>query len=152
MKLYKNVDIKDLESILAKGILSLNKSGNDNWDEDKRVNNSRDVVYLFKPLTEENSFCKYGIVLLEIDIPDNEVMENQLTENDKNKGKYVEYITDEVPVGYIKGIYIPELFKERIDLPEEIILKISWCGFKANYYGDDDKEKCPNNLQRQLRL
>ena len=75
MMLYKNVDIKDLESILQKGILSLNKSGNNNWNEDKRANNSCDVVYLFKPLTEENSFCQYGAALLEIDIANDKVKE-----------------------------------------------------------------------------
>ena len=78
MILYKNVDIKDLESILSKGILSLNKSGNNNWDDNKRASNSCDVVYLFNPLTEQNSFCNYGAVLLQIDIPDNEVKENQI--------------------------------------------------------------------------
>ena len=45
MILYKNVDIKDLESILTKGILSLNVSGNNNWDDGKRADNSCDVVY-----------------------------------------------------------------------------------------------------------
>ena len=90
MILYKNVDIKDLESILAKGILSLNVSGNNNWDDGKRADNSCDVVYLFKPLTEENSFCNYGITLLEIDIPDDEIKENELLGNDRYDGKYVE--------------------------------------------------------------
>jgi hypothetical protein len=31
MKLYKNVDIKDLESILENGILPISVTGNDNW-------------------------------------------------------------------------------------------------------------------------
>lgn len=146
MTLYKNVDIKDLESILSKGILSLNESGNNNWDYGKRVNNSCDVVYLFKPLSKENSFCNYGVALLEIDIPDNVVMESSLDNNDVNKGKYIEYITDKVPVEYIKAIYIPELFKNRVDLTEEITLKIIWCEMKANYYGNSGKENCPNEV------
>ena len=150
MILYKNVDIKDLESILSKGILSLNVSGNNNWDDGKRADNSCDVVYLFRPLTEENSFCNYGVALLEIDIPDDEIKENQLLENDIYNGKYVEYITDEVSVQYIKTIYIPKIFKERIDLPENILSKITWCGMKANYYGDSVRENCPDEVLKQF--
>ena len=150
MILYKNVDIKDLESILTKGILSLNVSGNNNWDDGKRADNSCDVVYLFRPLTEENSFCNYGVALLEIDIPDDKIKENQLLENDRYNGKYIEYITDEVSVQYIKAIYIPELFKNRIDLPENILSKITWCGMKANYYGDIGRENCPDEVLKQF--
>ena len=150
MILYKNVDIKDLESILLKGILSLNKSGNNNWDDNKRASNSCDVVYLFNPLTEQNSFCNYGIVLLEIDIPEDKIKENKIDNNDKYNGKYIEYVTDEVPVQYIKAIYIPELFKNRIDLPENILSKITWCGMKANYYGDSGRENCPDEVLKQF--
>ena len=151
MILYKNVDIKDLESILQKGILSLNESGNDNWDEDKRANNSCDVVYLFKSLTEENSFCKYGAALLEIDIADDKVKENQLLENDVNFGKYVEYVTDKVDADCIKAIYIPNLFKDRIDyLSEDIMAKITWCKLKANYYGEKGKENCLDDVLEQF--
>lgn len=150
MILYKNVDVKDLESILSKGILSLNKSGNNNWDENKRANNSCDVVYLFKPLTDENSFCNYGTALLEINIPDNDVKENQLLNNDRYNGKYIEYIADEVPAQCIKAIYIPKIFKGRIDLPENILSKIIWCGMKANYYGDSVRENCPDEVLKQF--
>lgn len=150
MILYKNVDIVDLEYIFKKGILSLNESGNDNWDEDKRANNSCDVVYLFKPLTEENSFCKYGVALLEIDIADDKVKENQLLENDVNFGKYVEYIADKVDADCIKVIYIPNLFKDGIDLSEEILSKITWCKMKANYYGENGKENCPDDILEQF--
>lgn len=150
MILYKNVDIKDLESILTKGILSLNVSGNNNWDDGKRADNSCDVVYLFRPLTEENSFCNYGVALLEIDIPDDKIKENQLLENDRYNGKYIEYITDEVSVQYIKTIYIPKIFKERIDLPENILSKITWCGMKANYYGNSVRENCPDEVLKQF--
>lgn len=150
MILYKNVDIKDLESILQNGILSLNESGNNNWEDNKRANNSCDVVYLFKSLTEENSFCKYGVALLEIDIEEDKVTENQLTEGDVNSGKYIEYITDKVDVELIKAIYIPELFRDRIDLSEEILFKIIWCGFKANHYGENGKESCPVDVLEQF--
>ena len=67
MILYKNVDICDLESIMEKGILSLDACGNNNWDDGKRGENSTSVVYLFQPLTKENSFPEYGAALLEID-------------------------------------------------------------------------------------
>ena len=150
MILYKNVDIKDLESILTKGILSLNVSGNNNWDDGKRADNSCDVVYLFRPLTEENSFCNYGVALLEIDIPDDKIKENQLLENDRYNGKYVEYITNKVEADYIKSIYIPKLFKNRINLSEEIISKITWCEIRTNYYGDDGKENCPVEVLEQF--
>ena len=150
MILYKNVDIKDLESILSKGILSLNVSGNNNWDDGKRADNSCDVVYLFRPLTEENSFCNYGVALLEIDIPDDKIKENQLLENDIYNGKYVEYITDKVEVDCIKSIYIPKLFKKKVDLPIEIMSRITWCSIKANHYGDDGKENCPVEVLEQF--
>ena len=150
MILYKNVDIKDLESILTEGILSLNVSENNNWDEGKRADNSCNVVYLFKPLTEENSFCNYGAALLEIDIPDDEIKENQLLENERYNGKYVEYIADKVDVSCIKSIYIPKLFKNRVVLPIEIMSRITWCDIKANYYGDDGKENCPIEVLEQF--
>ena len=150
MVLYKNVDVKDLESILSKGILSLNVSGNNNWDDGKRADNSCDVVYLFRPLTEENSFCNYGVALLEIDISDDEIKENQLLENDGYNGKYVEYIADKVEADCIKSIYIPKLFKNRVALPIEIMSRITWCGIKANRYGYDGKENCPVEVFEQF--
>ena len=152
MILYKNVDIVDLKSILEKGILSLNESGNNNWDEGKRANNSCDVVYLFKPLTKENSFCRYGVALLEIDITDDNVEENMLSKNDINKGKYVEYISNKVAPELITKIYIPEIFKERVDVEfsEEVLSKIYWCEIKANYYGEDGRENCPAEVLEQF--
>lgn len=35
MKLFKNVGIEDLESILKNGILPISETGNDNWEEGK---------------------------------------------------------------------------------------------------------------------
>ena len=150
MILYKNVDIKDLESILHKGILSLNESGNNNWNEGKRANNSCDIVYLFKPLTEENSFCKYGAALLEIDIADDKVKENQLSENDVNFGKYIEYVVDKIDIDCIKAIYIPKLFEDRINLTEDVVKNITWCEIKANHYGEDGRENCPTEVLEQF--
>lgn len=150
MRLYKNVDICDLNSIFDNGILSLKESGNNNWDDRKRADNSCDVVYLFSPLTKENSFTQYGVALLEVDVPDNHVRQSEMSERDVNDGKYVEYIIDEVKPEYIKVSYIPELFKERIDLPQEVMNKITWCGIKANYYGEDDKENCPDGVLEQF--
>ena len=150
MVLYKNVDIKDLESILSKGILSLNKSGNNNWDNGKRVDNSRDVVYMFKPLTEENSFCKYGAALLEINIEDDKAKENPLSNNDVNNGKYIEYVAEQVDSKCIKNVFIPEIFKERVDLQDVILHKITWCNMKATYLGENEKEDCPIEILKQF--
>ena len=86
---FKNVDICDLPSILKKGILSMNASKNYNWSSGKRANNSKDVVYLFRPTGFENSFVRYGIALLEVEV---DGVENELLDGDINKGKYIEYI------------------------------------------------------------
>ncbi len=154
MKLYKNVDIIDLESILSKGILSLNESGNDNWDEGRRADNSRDVVYLFRPLSKQNSFCNYGVALLEIEIPDDQVREYATGTRDVNKGKYVEYITEKVLPDLITHIYIPEIFKERVEIAEvlsdDVMSKIVWCGFKATYWSANGFAECPEHLMTQF--
>ena len=67
MLLYKNVDMCDIESIISKGILSMDECGNDNWSDGKRANNDTSVVYLFKPLGDVNSFPNYSVALLEVD-------------------------------------------------------------------------------------
>lgn len=131
MKLFKNVDIKDLENILEKGILSLNKSENDNWDDRKRSDNSKDLVYLFKPLEKGDVFPKYGIALIECDV---EATKNEIADNDGNKGKYEEYVTEYVPIKNITNVYIPRIFKERLSLSENILEKITWCEILANYF------------------
>lgn len=51
--------------LMEKGILSLDACRNNNWDDGKRGENSTSVVYLFQPLTKENSFPEYGAALLE---------------------------------------------------------------------------------------
>lgn len=101
MKLFKNVDILDLENIMRDGILPISKTGNDNWGENKRSNNSKDVVYLFEAINQGDSFMHYGLALIEVDI--NNAILNEIDDFDINKGEYIEYIASEVPVSNIKG-------------------------------------------------
>ena len=137
MRLFKNVDIKDLDSILAKGILSLNESGNNNWKRGKRSRNSCDKVYLFAPTTKENSFVRYGAALLEVDA---EAVENEIDTNDFNYGLYREFICDRVAPEQITAIYIPKIFKNRIaTISDETLNRITWCDIEANTWGLDDK-------------
>ena len=93
MQLYKVVNSEDLEKILKDGILPISKTGNDNWEDDRRANNSIDVVYLFNPLTEQKNFRQYGDVLLEVETT---AYKNEIAPNDANRNKYEEYITYEV--------------------------------------------------------
>lgn len=136
MTLYKNVDIKDLESILSNGLISLDESGNNNWDDKKRANNNTNVVYLFKPNVKGDSFPQYGVALIECEA---EATLNEFELNDCNIGLYEEFVTDKVEVSEIKAILIPEIFKSRIDLPEEITNRITWCGMTADYYDNNDE-------------
>lgn len=130
MTLYHNCDYRDLLSILKDGILPVNKTGNNRWDDGKRVNNSEDVVYLFKPVGKQNSFTQYGICLIEVDV---DATENILDETDYNHGKYDEYVAESVPANWIKAVYIPEVFKNRIssELDKDTLAKITWCDFYA---------------------
>lgn len=147
MLLYKNVDIVDLNSIIKRGILSLDDCGNDNWENGTRSKNATDVVYLFKPLeNQQNSFVNYGVALVEVDISENDVVKCEIGERDVNKGLYEEYVVKEVPVSNIKTIYIPEIFKNPIKdelkrrcescLNNEVLEKIEYCGATATHYTD----------------
>lgn len=112
MKLYKNICITNLKSILEKGILPISKIGNSNWLSENRAENSDEVVYLFKPTSENNSFAKtYGFVLLEIEV---EAQKSEFLSNDANKELYDELICDEVKPHQIKAIYVPVVLKERV--------------------------------------
>lgn len=138
--LYKNVDICDLESILTKGILSMKESGNYNWEDGKRSNNSDEVVYLFKP-NKINSAHKYGIVLLEIDENIGET-ENKINENDVNYGLYHEFIISKVSPDHIKNIYVPGVFAEKIKgkISDETYRKITFVeitAYKAAWFDED---------------
>jgi hypothetical protein len=121
---------------MKEGIKSLDASGNNNWTDGKRADNSTSVVYLFNPI-QQNYFPHYGIVLLEIET-DN-ALENELLENDDNT--YREYIVDYVAVEKIKRIYIPAIFKSRVQkiLNEETFKKIEFVKLAATYYKDGDK-------------
>lgn len=101
MKLYKNVSSEDLEKILKEGILPISKTGNDNWEGNRRANNSTEVVYLFNPTTDVTSFTQYGDVVLEVEV---EAYRNEIAPNDSNRGQYEEYIVAEVKPEQIIGV------------------------------------------------
>ena len=145
MLLYKNVDICDLESIMKNGILSMDKCKNNNWNEGKRVDNDTSVVYLFDPIGKQNSFPNYGVALLEVDC---KATENKIAENDVHKNVYREYIVEEVFSTHIKRIIVPEIFKDYITIPEDV--EITWCGFKAQYYGNKGLEWCGEEILDQF--
>ena len=106
LKLYKIVDREDLDKILKEGILPISKTGNDNWEGNRRADNSIEVVYLFKPLTEQLNFSQYGDVLLEVETT---AYKNEILPYDRNRGKYEEFITYEVKPEEIKGVkYLTE--------------------------------------------
>ncbi len=119
MKLYKNVDIKDLESILENGILPISVTGNDNWKEGARANNSKDVVYLFDALNKGDSFVNYGLALIEVEV---EALENEMIDNDINKDSYVEYICNEVKPSEILNVYIPNF----VDYNDSRVTKVDY--------------------------
>jgi len=133
MKLFKNVNICDIESILSNGLLSLDECGNNHWESGKRVANPTDVVYLAAPLTQFNSFVNYGAALVEVSVPDERVRETQIADNDVNKGKYREFVTDRITPDDIVAIYIPEEFKQYVNISESVIGRITWCKMSAQY-------------------
>ena len=134
MILYKNVDACDLTSILDKGILSLDASGNNNWDDRRRANNRTDVVYLFNPI-RNNAFPMYGIALLEVEVED--AFQNDMFWNDVHKSDYVEYIVESVKPEQIKSIHIPEIFRKQLESQLSNI-NIDWCGISASIYVDGE--------------
>ena len=101
LKLYKVVDKEDLEKILKEGILPISKTGNDNWEGNRRADNSKEVVYLFNPLRDQLNFTQYGDVILEVET---RAYKNEIAPNDVNIGKYEEFITFEVKPEEIKGV------------------------------------------------
>ena len=145
MILYKNVDVCDLNSIVLKGILSMDECENNNWDEGKRVDNDTSVVYLFNPTGKQNSFPSYGVALLEVEC---EAKENTIDETDVHIDKYKEYIAEKVNTSEIKRIIIPKIFKKHITVSEDI--KITWCEFKAERYGHNGLEECSEEILEQF--
>ena len=101
LRLYKVVDKEDLEKILKEGILPISKTGNDNWEGNRRADNSTEVVYLFNPLTDQLNFTQYGDVLLEVETT---AYRNEILPGDRNRGKYEEFIAYEVKPEEIKGV------------------------------------------------
>lgn len=101
LKLYKVVAKEDLEKILKEGILPISKTGNNNWEGNRRADNSTEVVYLFNPLTEQLNFSQYGDVILEVETT---AYKNEIAPNDVNVDKYEEFITYEVKPEEIKGV------------------------------------------------
>ena len=131
MKLFKNVGLPELKAILKDGILPIAATGNDNWEENNRSNNSKDVVYLFSPKTELNTFMQYGLVLLEVETEN--AIKNEFMKNDVNKDCYDEFIKDKIEPNEIKKIYIPKIFKRQIDKTnflKDIENKIIWVDLK----------------------
>ena len=136
MKLYHNCDIIDLEKILEEGLLPLSKTNNDKWENKKRGDNSRECVYLFKPIGKVNSFPNsYGIVLLEVETEANEV---EMLKNDVHFNDYKEYATSEVAPSEIKKIYAPKIFRKKIEkiISEEVFKKIKFVDIEATYYDE----------------
>lgn len=101
LKLYKVVAKEDLEKILKEGILPISKTGNNNWEGNRRADNSKEVVYLFNPLRGQLNFTQYGDVILEVETT---AYKNEIAPNDVNIGKYEEFITYEVKPEEIKGV------------------------------------------------
>ena len=146
MKLYKNVDIKDLDSILKNGILPISKTGNDNWGSGNRVNNSKNVVYLFKALNTGESFVNYGLVLIEVDA---EAKENKMSKLDINKNSYIEYVVDEVKPEQIKNIYIPSFIN--VNIQDSRIKKIEYsCKVWIVKNNDFEKVELTGEIKEQF--
>lgn len=135
MLLYKNVDICDLSSILERGILSIDELGHSNWDNGKRSCNATNVVYLFEPVNERNSFVNYGLALLEIDVHNSAI--NEFSEIDINRGKYIEHTVPCIPPESIKRIFIPKIFRDRVALDDFVLRHVTWCDIYAEVYHDD---------------
>jgi len=140
--LYKNVDIADLENILKNGILPVSKTGNDNWDESKRVNNAKDSVYLFDTKSNGDSFVNYGLALIEVEV---EATRNKMADTDVNQNKYIEYTTNEVKPSQIKNVYVPSF----VNLPftNNKIKKVS---YNSKYQTENGLELLTPEIKKQF--
>ena len=149
MIFYKNVDICDIISILARGILSLDECGNNNWDGHYRANNPTSKVYLFRPIGETNSFPSYGVALVEVDIDD--AVPSIIGEHDAYFGQYEEYICDKVEPKNIKAVYVPRIFKNRMNISTELV---SYVEIEADYYDEDNEPmkmiRCPSEILKRF--
>ncbi|MCM1220544.1 MAG: hypothetical protein NC548_39260 [Lachnospiraceae bacterium] len=150
-KLYKNVDICDLDSIVENGVLSLDECGNDNWGDGRssRADNPTDRVYLFAPVRRRNNtYPVYGVALLETDTKD--VKQNEFAANDVHKDDYIEYTTAKVEPAQITRILIPEILKEKIYLSEAVEKKVEWCGITADIYIGDKLEPATDEVLKEI--
>lgn len=135
MFLYHNADLKDINNIIEKGLLPMSATGNNRWVSDKRADNSTDIVYLFKPLGKQNSFTRYGMVLIEVEVDNAE--KSSLPSTDKNYGKYDEYTVSHVDPKSITRIFIPSIFMDRITgLSESTMSKLIWCEMDAEVFSE----------------
>lgn len=151
MRLYKNVDIKDLDSILEKGLLSMDACGNNNWQPGYRAANATNVVYLFKPLPfKRNYFSQYGQALIECEVNDAE--ENEFLPNDYNKGLYVEYVTSEVKPQNITAIYIPNEYKEQVTISSDLIQYVDYINALNSSLGCNDNLDLNQYEVKQMEL
>ena len=139
MKLFKNVGLPELKEILKNGILPISITGNDNWEDNHRSNNSREVVYMFSPKTDKNTFMQYGLVLLEIETEN--AVKTEFMENDINKDYYDEFVKNEIKPEEIRSIYIPKIFRKQIEKTtflKDLENKIIWVDLK--YLPDNFKD------------
>lgn len=142
MKLFKNVDILDIEGILEKGILSIDELGDDNWEDGRRGTNATDVVYLYEKIGDIVP-VQYGLIALEVDVED--VVKKEMLNTDVNVGRYNEYVCAKVDVCSIKKIICPTLFRAHIEdkIPAEFTHLVEWRTLTATHYDgtpctDDD--------------
>ena len=145
MKLFKNVGLQELKDILKNGILPISVTGNDNWEENYRSNNSREVVYLFKPKGKLNTFMQYGLVLLEVQTK--YAKKTKFMPNDHNDEFYDEYIKNEIKPEEIKNIYIPKIFRKQIektDFLKGIENQVTWVDLEKLPEETEEYEKTVN--------
>ena len=137
MKLFKNVDVKDLESIMTRGLLSANAANNHNWDGSNRADNSLDLVYLFSPKTSANSMTHYGTALVEVETA---AEPHKIREMDVNRGLYDEFTAPTVKPDEIKAVYLPEILRTlcEAELTPEIIDRVTWVEISAQDWRDED--------------
>lgn len=150
MKLFKNVDIEDLDKILKEGILPISKTGNNNWGSNNRAKNSEDVVYLFNPVKKNTAMVTYGLALIEVETTN--ATQVEFSEFDSWGEHYSEYITDEIPVSEIKAVYLPNIFNysERpVDLSNPLI-KLVDVEFFA--WSNEFKNMSPASTERKSAL
>lgn len=123
------VDLKDLKSIMERGVLSIDEHNCSNWSNDKRAFNSTEVIYLFN--NAKNIPIQYGLVMLEIEL--NEAEPSIMCSDDVNFTIYDEWVCQSVPKECIKKVIILNIFKNYvqnyiIDVP------VTWCAISGKHW------------------